>query len=284
MLFEAWAAGDVATLSLEIVAATGAGIIITVTNPQLGSGAIHIEIPAGTKERALLQKLNFSNAARRICRMTQVEESNDQAIVALLEETEFGESADGLVQWLEPRIGILGWGDRDLAAEDKNVGILWCGETEIVQTNVDPGGNDKWKALVVAGIAFQTNTASENETDIERAHEFIRQNALLDLFRMHLFAVTRVFAHKWMEGGLHDAMFGFANSMKDETLNTILPNARVRVVGNYTVRYEQPSFPFDALPSYPPSGLRIGLWRNPVTDVAGSPDSVRDSIITLDRQ
>ena len=242
----------------------------------IGVGSAIIVRPAAMTEAALIKALRADCEFNTILRVAIRENQSSQPIAdgtaeaALIASTALGSPLGGLIQYLNSRIRVLGWSERELVAKDKAVGLLFPFEARPLRKGRLPGDVDLWIGKFQVGLAFQTKHTGEEAN--RRA--FAEQNCLIDLFREHLYYATKSFTHPLLSGELHGdeetmEVFGFSNTLKDEAANTTLENARLRVVGSYAFVFEQPSSEICDLTSHDLDHFQIGLWVDPDTPGSG---------------
>jgi hypothetical protein len=289
--FDARLAGDVSvTLAITI----GADLAVTVEETGLGSGSIVATVLPDTTELQLVRALRSAKALganfNALARVALVTDASGEPIASGLDpvtpiaETPFPAANNGLLHWLEGYLGINGWGDRELIAKDNPVGLLWPAEARVVRRSPSRDGCDIWRGLFQAGVALQTVDEGDDTDALERAREFARQNALAGLYAETVYYACKVFKHPDQVGAIGDAgeeVFGFQNSMKDETSNRPFTAARVRTVGTFEVFFKQAAFDAAGLTDYPLNEIRIGLFRNPLAEAPGGPGAVLDQLISI---
>jgi hypothetical protein len=257
---------------------SGPALAVTVTQKGLGAGSIIATVAAGAKEKQLIKALRADRKFNNICRVEQ-ESGDGNAVVGVLAKTQLGAPEGGLLQWLDSQLALLGWGvwdDRDVTAIDKPSGYIFAFDTLPQTESYNRNECDRWKATFKVALAIQLNN--------DRFHE---QNALLDLAREHIYYAVKTFEHPALIDQADDAsdpaeVYGFKNELKPEAGDTTDDKAHLRVVGTFTILYEQAPYELTDLTSHDLKGYKVGIFRNPIDEPPGSENAELDAVINLE--
>ncbi|HEX8185439.1 MAG TPA: hypothetical protein VF747_11825, partial [Blastocatellia bacterium] len=234
-------------VSLEV--AQGDQLDVSVTIESAGVGDISVTTPGGTTEQQLVNALQDSANFRKLASAEQFSgDGSDEA--GTLPKTQFVAPTGGLKQWLESRLLIIGWDDRDQIATSSPRGLLWVGEAKAQLEAFDESGFDLWTGSLQATIAFQHNTPFEV------------QNALLDLYRRALYSTLKTFNHEDLVD-VGPMTFGFGNSLKPEAADKTKEQAHLRLIAQSPIEWRERPFDFEDENNAPFDQALIGLFREP---------------------
>lgn len=235
---------------------SGTPLAVTVVQLGIGTGSITVTAPAGTTEAALATALKAAPNFKALARVEQTTGLGTATISIPFAKTPFV-LANGLQQWLEQRIGIQGWDDRDMLATGRPVGLIMplSGKQDRVHYEFD--GVDYLTGMVLVGIALQMD------------RPFHEGNAALDMYRRALYVAVKTFSHPdLMTTG--DVEWTISNILKDEAAGTVLEEARLKTQLLMPWQWQEASFDAeDEVGDGVIHELSIGLWREPLDDPLG---------------
>lgn len=268
LFFRTRAAGIVGqSVTLSITVGVALGSTITVTRLRVGTIAIVVE--ADTTEAELVAHLNASLLFKHLCSIEQAT-GDGTAIVAALAVQPFPEATDGLKHFLIERTGIEIWEDRDLQASAEPVGLIFVGDIKPSSQRYENDSCDRWSGNLLLAIAIQQDT------------NFEEQQVYIDLFRRALFLAYKRFTHPDLKAK-NEVKFSFANETKDEAGGQTFDHARVRVVGEFSIIWTEPSVDTGDIHEFILEQIRHGLWREPYDDTPGPGGNEElDATITVD--
>ncbi|MBI3654067.1 MAG: hypothetical protein HY231_23805 [Acidobacteria bacterium] len=234
-----------------------------------GKADIVVTAPTATTEAELIALLNASLAFRKVASVEQASGDGTDEIEFLAQQN-FPIAIDGLITRLQTKVSITGWDDRDVIATGAPVGLLMPMESQLERESRETGGFDYYKGTVLVAVAFQHDTA------------FQEQNATLDLFRRAAFQAIKFFDHP----DLFDKQIkaGYGNVLRDEASGTAFEKARLRVAAELVLQWQEPAYDAEDLTTAPFARAETGLFREPLdSDVAVEDDGeVKDQDIIVE--
>jgi hypothetical protein len=231
-------------------------------------GDIVVTIPAGATEAQVRAALNASTGFRAIASVVQAS-GDGSAAINTLAKTPFVASG-GLKQHLESKLTVLGWDDRDQKTTGMPTGFLWLDTAECERESVIAEMEEYWSGTLMASLSLQIDES-----------DFHLQNAVIQLVRRKLHSALKTFDHPSLTE-IGRKKYKFGNEQKPQDAGTASEGANLTIQFSAPIQWVEAAFDPEEYLTYDLSEIRIGLFREPLTDPLGGPgEEVKDTDIIL---